>query len=147
MQECKVLFLDDSLGDARLVHQMLADGRGSEELRRQVRAQLVRWRDNDSQFQAIARDSSMLQEVIPASQDLKDLAEAGLEALTMWESKHPPSAAWVEKQKALVARHRKVAEASTNLLVAMMSPQPRHELMNVIAPAIEELVNAAGAAD
>ncbi|MGA2078728.1 MAG: family 20 glycosylhydrolase [Terriglobia bacterium] len=130
-----------------LVHQMLAAGRGPEELRRQVRAQLARWRDNDSQFQAIARDSSMLQEVIPASQDLKDLAEAGLEALTMWESKHPPNAAWVEKQKALVARHRKVAEASTNLLVAMMSPQPRHELMNVIAPAIEELVNAAGAAD
>jgi len=129
------------------VHQMLASGRESEELRRQVRSQLVRWRDNDSQFQAVARDSAMLQEVIPASQDLRELAEAGLEALTMWESKQPPSAAWLEKQKALVARHRKVAEAGTNLLVAMMSPQPPHELMNAIAPAIEELVNAAGAAD
>ena len=32
-----------------------------------------------------------------------------------------------------------------NLLVAMMSPQPSHELINVIAPAIEELVNAAAA--
>jgi len=29
----------------------------------------------------------------------------------------------------------------------MMSPQPPHELMNVIAPAIEELVNAAGSVD
>lgn len=27
----------------------------------------------------------------------------------------------------------------------MMSPPPPHELMNVIAPAIEELVNAAAA--
>jgi len=126
-----------------VVHQMLADGREPVELRREVRAKLVRWRDNDSQFQAIARDSSMLKEVIPASQDLKEVAEAGLEALTMWESKQPPTAAWFEKQKALVARHRKVAESGTNLLVALMSPQPSHELMNVIAPAIEELVKAA----
>ena len=29
MQECKVLFLEDSLGDARLVHQMLADAANS----------------------------------------------------------------------------------------------------------------------
>ncbi len=129
------------------VHQMLAAGRESEELRREVRAKLVRWRDNDSQFQAIARDSLPLEEVIPASEDLRALAETGLEALTMWESKQPPSAAWLEKQRTLVANHRKVADASTNLLVAMMSPQPPHELMNVIAPAVEELVNAAGSAD
>jgi hexosaminidase len=129
------------------VHRMLAAGRGSEELRREVREELVRWRDNDSQFQAIARDSFLLQEDIPASEDLRELAEAGLEALTMWESKQPPNAAWLEKQKALVAKHRKIAEANTNLLVAMMSPQPPHELMNVIAPAIEELANAAGAVE
>ena len=129
------------------VHQMLATGRESEELRREVRAKLVRWRDNDSQFQAIARGSPPLEEVIAASEDLRALAETGLEALTMWESKRPPSAAWLEKQRALVAKHRKVADASTNLLVAMMSPQPPHELMNVIAPAVEELVNAAGSVD
>jgi len=125
------------------VHQMLSTGRESEVLRREVRAKLVRWRDNDSQFQAIARDSIPLQEVIPASEDLRALAETGLEALSMWESEQSPGAGWLEKQRALVAKHRKVADASTNLFVAMMSPQPSHELMNVIAPAVEELVNAA----
>jgi hypothetical protein len=87
----------------------------------------------------------LLQEDIPASQDLKELAEAGLEALTFWEAKQAPSAGWLEKRKALLAKHRRVAEASTNPLVAMMAPQPPHELINVIAPAIEELVNAAAA--
>lgn len=125
------------------VHQMLAAGKNSEALRRDVRAKLAQWRDNDPQIQAIAGDSFLLQEAIPASQDLKELAEAGLEALTFWESKEPPSAGWLEKRKALLARHRRVAEASANLLVAMMSPQPPHELINVIAPAIDELVNAA----
>jgi hexosaminidase len=128
------------------VHRMLAAGKDSEALRRDVRAKLAQWRDNDPQIQAIARDSYLLQEVIPASQDLKELAEAGLEALRFWESKEPPSAGWLEKRKALLAKHRRVAEASKNLLVAMMSPQPPHELINVIAPAIEELVNAAAAA-
>jgi len=127
------------------VHQMLAGGKGSEELRGEVRAKLAQWRDNDAQVQAIARDSFSLQEIIPASRDLKELAEAGLEALTLWESKQPPVASWLEERKALLAKHRRVAEASTNLLVAMMSPQPPHELINVIAPAIEELVNAAAA--
>ena len=127
------------------VHQMLAAGKDGEELRHGVRAKLAQWRDNDLQIQAIARDSFLLQEDIPASQDLKELAEAGLEALTFWEAKQAPSAGWLEKRKALLAKHRRVAEASTNPLVAMMAPQPPHELINVIAPAIEELVNAAAA--
>jgi len=127
------------------VHQMLAAGKDCEELRQEVRAKLAQWRDNDFQFQAIARDSFLLQEDIPASQDLRELAEAGLEALAFWEAKQAPSAGWPEKQKALVAKHRRVAEASTNFLTAMMSPQPPHEMINAIAPAIEELVNAAAA--
>ena len=129
------------------VRQMLAAGRESEDLRREIRAKLTRWRDNDPQFQAIARDSILLKEDVPASQDLRELAETGLEALAILQSGQPTSAVWLEQQKALLARHRKVAEGSSNLLGAMMSPPPPHELMNVIAPAIEELVNAAGSAD
>jgi hexosaminidase len=127
------------------VRQMLAGGSGSDGLRQEVRAKLTQWRDNDRLFQSLAQDSFLLKEVIPASQNLKELAETGLEALTIWESKQPPSAGWREKQKALLDLHRKVAEASSDGLVAMLSPQPPHELVNVIAPAIEDLVNAAAA--
>jgi hexosaminidase len=125
------------------VRKMLAGGSDSDELRRAVRAKLSCWRDNDGRFQAIAQDSFLLKELIPASQELKELAEAGLEALTIWESKQPPNAGWMDEQKRLVDKHRKVAEASSDNLVAMLSPQPPHELINVIAPAIEELVQAA----
>ncbi|MGO8816600.1 MAG: beta-N-acetylhexosaminidase [Terriglobia bacterium] len=127
------------------VRQMLAGGSNSEDLRREIRAKLTHWRDNDPQFQAIARDSILLKEDVPASQDLRELAETGLEALAILQSGQPTSAVWLDQQKALLARHRKVAEGSSNLLGAMMSPPPPHELMNVIAPAIEELVNAAAA--
>jgi hexosaminidase len=127
------------------VRQMLAGGSGTEDLRREIRAKLTEWRDNDPQFQAIAQDSFLLKEDIPASQDLRELAETGLEALAILESSQPTSAVWLDQQKALLAKHRKVAEGSSNLVGAMMSPQPPHELMNAIAPAIEDLVNAAAA--
>ncbi len=125
--------------------QMLAGGNNAEKLRQQVRAKLTTWRDNDSKFQAIAQDSFLLKEAIPASQDLRELAETGLEALTILESGKPASAVWLDQRRALLAKHRKVAEGGANLLAAMLSPQPAHELMNVIAPAIEDLVNAAAA--
>jgi hexosaminidase len=125
------------------VQQMLAARNGVEELRRVVRAKLIMWRDNDAPFQAVARDSILLKEVLPASQDLKELAEAGLEAMTLWESGRSPHPGWLEKQKILLEKHRKVAQASADSLVAMMSPQPEHELLSAIAPAIEDLVNAA----
>jgi len=128
------------------VRRLLAADPDSEALRGSVRAQLIRWRDNDALFQAVAADSFLLKEAIPASQDSKELAEAGLEALRLWESKQAPSTDWIEKQRAMLARHRKVAEGCTNLLSAMMSPPPAHEMMSAIAPAVEDLVNAAAGA-
>jgi hypothetical protein len=78
---------------------MLAAHQASGELQRSLRAKLTEWRDNDARFQEVARDSFLLKEVIPASQDLRDLADAGLEAMTLWESKQSPSLDWLEKQK------------------------------------------------
>ena len=81
------------------VRQMLAGGSGSDGLRQEVRAKLTQWRDNDRLFQSIAQDSFLLKEVIPASQNLKELAETGLEALAILESKQPPIAGWRGKAK------------------------------------------------
>lgn len=53
----------------------------------------------------------------------------------------------MEKQRAVTDKHRKVAAASADGLLAMMSSQPPHELINVIALAIEDLVNAAAGAN
>jgi hexosaminidase len=125
------------------VRLMLAAPEGSGELPGSVRAKLTEWRDNDVRFQEVARDSFLLKEVIPASQDLRDLADAGLEAMTLWESKQSPSLDWLAKQKSLLEKHRKTAQASSDAVAAMMSPQPPHELINVIAPAIQDLVSAA----
>jgi len=127
------------------VRRMLAGGANSEELRSAVRAKLVRWRDNDPQLESVAQGSFLLKEAIPASQDLKELAEAGLEAMTIWESRQPPAASWLEKQRDLIEKHKKIAAGSSNLLTAMMSPQPPHALLSAIAPAVEDLVNAAAA--
>ena len=127
------------------VRQMLAGGAGTEKLRQEVRSKLTQWRDNDPRFQAVARDSFLLKEDVPASEDLRELAETGLEALAILQSGQPASTVWLDQQKAVLAKHRKVAEGSSNLLEAMMSPPPPQELMNVVAPAIEDLVNAAAA--
>ncbi|HTS69306.1 MAG TPA: family 20 glycosylhydrolase [Terriglobia bacterium] len=125
------------------VRRMLAGGEGSDELRGEVRITLARWRDNDMQLQIVARDSFPLPETTPASQDLKELAEVGLSALALWESKQQANADWLERQRVVLARHRKIAEGCSHLLAAMLAPPPPHELMSAIAPAIEELVNAA----
>ena len=47
------------------VRQMLAGGAGTEKLRQEVRSKLTQWRDNDPQFQAVARDSFLSERGCP----------------------------------------------------------------------------------
>lgn len=81
-----------------------------------IRQQLIRWRDNDAQFQPMIQHSFLLTELAPLSQQLSALAAAGLDAL---DGNHP------ETQQAIVDQAKK----------------PQAQLLLVIAPAIQKLIN------
>ncbi len=53
--------------------------------RRQLRAQLMLWRDNDAKLQPLAQRSFLVKEVAATSQDLSAVASAGLAALDALE--------------------------------------------------------------
>jgi hexosaminidase len=81
-----------------------------------IRQQLIRWRDNDAQFQPMIQHSFLLTELAPLSQQLSALATAGLDAL---DGNHP------ETQQAIIDQAKK----------------PQAQLLLVIAPAIQKLIN------
>ncbi len=85
-----------------------------------IRQQLIRWRDNDAQFQPMIQRSFLLAELVPLSQQLSALATAGLEAL---DANHPDT--WKAQQQAIIEQAKK----------------PQAQLLLVIAPSIEKLVN------
>jgi hypothetical protein len=66
-------------------------------------------------------------EVKPLSEDLSKLAGIGLQALDFIESGNKPPQAWLDQQRAALDAAKK----------------PRAELLLMIAPSIEKLVNTA----
>jgi hexosaminidase len=92
-----------------------------------IRKRLTAWRDNKAALVPMMQGSALLEEDIPLAEDVSALAAAGLEALDYLSSGKPAPASWVAQQKALIDRARK----------------PRAELLIMIAPAIETLVDAA----
>jgi hypothetical protein len=66
-----------------------------------------------------------------------------LQALIAWEQRQPPSPDQVSKQRALIERHKQAAAASAGLMDSVLRPQPPSGLLIAIAPAIEQLLNAA----
>ncbi|HWQ56494.1 MAG TPA: family 20 glycosylhydrolase [Bryobacteraceae bacterium] len=96
------------------VDRYLATKTGGEELRRQ----LVLWRDNHARLAPVLRDSALLAEAAPLSEDLTALATAALGAL---DGKVPPDG------RALLDR----------------AAQPRAELLISVVPPIRRLLEAA----
>jgi hexosaminidase len=104
------------------VDSYLADKTGREEIRRQ----LIAWRDNDALLAPIVKNSALLAEAAPLSQDLAALAAAALEALGYIDAgRH--DRAWVERQSPLLDRAAK----------------PRAELLLSAAPPLRKLIEAA----
>ncbi|HYL34473.1 MAG TPA: family 20 glycosylhydrolase [Bryobacteraceae bacterium] len=92
-----------------------------------MRASFMRWRDNDARLQPILRESLLLKEDIPLSQDLSRLGSIGLETLGWLDQGRRPPAAWLNEQKTFLENAAKM----------------RSELKLAIAPWIEKLVQAA----
>ena len=91
-----------------------------------VRQWLMLWRDNDRQLEPVLQANSLLTEVVPLSQSLQTVAATGLQAIDyLTRGRHAP-ANWREQQLAILKDAAK----------------PQAELLNMIVPAVQQLVTA-----
>jgi hexosaminidase len=111
---------------AELVETYLQSGYKDSAAEAQIRAWLVKWRDNDANLKAVLDRSFLLAEDMPLSEDLATLATAGLEALDNIGKNQPLPDAWRTAQSAVVDR----------------SMKPRANLLVMVAPPIQKLVEA-----
>jgi hexosaminidase len=91
-----------------------------------LRLLFSRWRDNRLDLEPLARDSSLVAEIMPLAESLSQLGMAGLEALDYLDRGEKPPDEWRAKQMALVAAAR----------------QPRAQVVLAIAAGIEKLIEA-----
>ncbi len=92
-----------------------------------IRAWLLQWRDNDALLQPLLDRSFLLNEDKPLSADVANLAGAGLQALDTLDSAQRMNDAWRSEQSLVVQR----------------SLKPRANLVIMVAPAIQKLIDAA----
>jgi hexosaminidase len=111
---------------AELVESYVQSGYKDSAAEAQIRAWLVKWRDNDANLQPVLDRSFLLAEDKPLSADLAALAAAGLQALDSMEKSQPLTDAWRAEQLAVVER----------------SMKPRANLLLVVAPPIQRLIAA-----
>jgi len=96
--------------------------------RTQLREMLEKWRDNDAQLRPILGQSFLLRELIPVSQNLTAIANAGLRALREMES-----------------GRRLTGSAGARQLAAVdEAAKPQAELLVMIAPGVRTLIAEAG---
>jgi hexosaminidase len=111
---------------SELVDSYLQSGSKDSAAEEQIRAWLVKWRDNDAKLQPVLDRSFLLAEDKPLSEDLATLAAAGLEALDSLGKNQPLPDAWRAGQLAVVER----------------SMKPRANLLVMVAPPIQKLIAA-----
>ncbi|HME10403.1 MAG TPA: family 20 glycosylhydrolase, partial [Bryobacteraceae bacterium] len=94
--------------------------------RKRIREWLIRWRDSDALLQPLLAKSFLLKEASGLSQQLRQVSEAGLEALDLMEAHKRPPAAWLKRQQAMLDEAKK----------------PRAEVQLTIVPSVEKLLSA-----
>lgn len=95
----------------------------------EIRATLAAWRDNESRLEPLLQQSYLLKELAPLSHELAQLGHAGLQALDYRDKGEIAPAEWTSAQLAFIQEAKK----------------PQADLLLMIAPAVEKLVEAAGA--
>lgn len=93
---------------------------GDKTVEPELRAKLTAWREAAEKAPELA-----------IAGEVKSVAEVGLEALAMRRS----------GQTAVLEKQKKDAAASADFVSAFLDPQPASQLLVVIAPAVEQLVN------
>ncbi|NOR15079.1 MAG: family 20 glycosylhydrolase, partial [Candidatus Aminicenantes bacterium] len=112
-----------------LVDEMLLSAPRFHKNRFVIEARLKEWRDNHILLLSIIETSFLLKEIAPLSQDVKDLADAGLRALKYLEHRQSPPKEWLKRVKKILERPEK----------------PESELIIRIVPAIRKLIEATAA--
>ena len=92
--------------------------------------QLTLWRDNEARLGPTLQRSALLAEVAPLSRDLSAISAAGLQALRYLRSGRAAPASWRRQR----LNHLKRAS------------EPRAELLILVAPPIQELIERSGRA-
>lgn len=88
---------------------------------------LLKWRDNHTRLEAILNSCFLLQEIIPLSEKIRSLAEAGLAALEYLERGEVAPKKWAVQVSDLFHQPKR----------------PGHELLIAVIPAIRRLVESA----
>jgi hexosaminidase len=107
------------------VDQLLS-GKADADTKAQIRSLLILWHDNQTKLRSLADQSFLLKEVVPISQDLSSLGSAGLRALDYLENGQHASADWATEQLGIVEQAKK----------------PKAQLLLMIAPSIQRLIQA-----
>ena len=110
---------------AELVDVLVA-GRADSDAKQEIRAWLTRWRDNQSNLQALETQSFLLKEIAPVSQDLAAVAASGLQALDYIDRGERAPDAWATQQFALLVQAQK----------------PKAQLLLMVAPSVQKLIEA-----
>jgi hexosaminidase len=111
------------------VNQALSSKSEMQALAPSLRERLIAWRDNHARLKPILEDSFLLKEAAPLSETVSALAMAGLQALDFIESGRTADESWIAGQKPLFEQPKR----------------PPTEALIMIAPAVDRLVQAAGA--
>ncbi|MGO9404509.1 MAG: beta-N-acetylhexosaminidase [Terriglobales bacterium] len=111
---------------AELVETYIQSGYKDSAAEAKIRASLVKWRENDANLQPVLDRSFLLAEDKPLSEDLAALAAAGLQALDSIRKNQPLPDAWRIEQLAVVDR----------------SMKPRANLLVMVAPPVQKLIEA-----
>lgn len=110
-----------------MVEEFLADAPDYQINREDIRNRLAEWRDNHRVLKPVLEDSSLLEEIIPLSEDVNAVSAAGLQAMNYIEEGQEAPLSWLDSVLSILSPPRK----------------PEHECIIRIVPAIQRLTEAA----
>ena len=111
---------------ANMVERLLDDSPNTKVDNKTIREWLAEWQNNHEVLVPVLESSPALKEIIPLSEDVASLAEAGLQAMDYLEKGQEAPFSWLGGVVSLLSRPQK----------------PEHELLIKIVPAIQKLVFA-----
>src|SRR5499427_7344790 len=102
-----------------LVEQLVKSEYQDRAAESQIRSWLTLWRNNDAKLQPLLKQSSLLQEVAPISQNLAMLGAAGLQALDYLDRGQTEPDLWKTQQMAVIDQAKK---PDAGLLLMVSAP-------------------------
>jgi hexosaminidase len=104
---------------ADLVQTFAQSGYKDQATEAQLRKWLTLWRDNDAKLHPLLEQSSLLQELIPISQNLSAAATAGLQSLDYLDKSQTAPDSWKTQQVAVIEQAK---GRSADLLLMVAAP-------------------------